>query len=269
MSAPSPVVKLTAKNALAGRWLPSAAVCTVLLLVYFTGDILASLISMPFGTTGYILFFALFTVFALFPLILGATYYFRRLLWGSTDSALIIFKFFSSVQLYKRAINLSLLLALKLIAAAVVLFLPCLLVLLLSSEWLYAFFDMSLPIWASNMWVLNSFLVIFAVLALCFVMLKYYLSAFLLVCDENMTAAEAVNMSTIISKRSGANFVGLIMSFAPWILLSLLVAPLIFTLPYFIASYCVHCRFSIAEYNSDVDRFNASSTPYFRADDIL
>ena len=127
---------------------------------------------------------------------------------------------------------------------------------------------MSIPVWTSNLWALNSFLVILSTLALVFVMIRYYLAPTIFIANDEIDPAEAVNMSTIISKRTGADFVGLTLSFAGWILLSLLVAPLIFTLPYFTTSYCVHCRFAITTYNMDVDRFNASFTPSFSTDEI-
>ena len=162
----------------------------------------------------------------------------------------------------------SFIIGIKLVFVAVVLYLPCLVVWILSNEQIYSFFDMSLPIWSSNLWALNSFLAFVASLALVFVMLKYYLAPFVFVSNDSIDPAEAVNMSTIISKRTGADFFGLVLSFAGWIVLSFLVAPLVFTLPYFIASYCVHCRFAVTAYNRDVDRFNSNVTPSFSTDEI-
>ena len=60
-------------------------------------------------------------------------------------------------------------------------------------------------------------------------------------------------MSTVISKKSGIDFVYLLFSFLGWMFLSLLVIPLIFTLPYMITSYAVHVRFAVAEYNRYIE----------------
>lgn len=268
MLAPSPIIKKTAKAALAHRFLQSTAVCCVLLFVFFSGNLLSSLVSIYAGTVGYFVALAIFCFFAVFPLVLGALLFFRRLLWDQEDNTLIIFKYFSNSTDYKRALHFALLLSLKLLLAAAVLFSPCIIIWILSNEGLYDALGFSLPIWTSNLWALNSFICILALFALVFVMLKYYLSPFIFVSNDSVDPAEAVNMSTIISKRTGGDFFGLVLSFTGWILLSALVAPLIFTLPYFLTSYSVHCRFAITAYNRDVDNFNAAFTPHYSTDEI-
>ncbi len=268
MLAPSPVVKITAKAALRQGFLKSVAVGCILLFAFFAVVLTATLASVFAGNAGYIATMAILIFFVISPLFLGALYYFRRLLWNQNDSVLVIFKYFSSAAEYKRTLHFSLLIAARLLLLSAVLYLPCIIVCLLSNEQIYSLFNLSLPVWTSNLWTLNSFLAIIASLALVFVMLKYYLAPFVFVSNDTVDPAEAVNMSTIISKRTGADFFGLAISFIGWILVSFLVAPLIFTLPYFMASYGVHCRFAITAYNLDVDRFNASVTPSFSTDEI-
>ena len=220
------------------------------------------------GQTGYVATIAILSFFIVCPLFLGVLLYFRRLIWGQKDSVLIIFRYFSNFKEYKRALHFLVLIAIRFVFAAAVLFSPCFVVWVLSSEQLYMWLGISLPVWMSNLWALNSFLAFIAALALAFVMLKYYLAPFIFISNDDVDPAEAVNMSTIISKRTGADFVGRVLSFAGWILLSFFVLPLVFTAPYFITSYCVHCRFSITTYNQDVDRFNASFAPSFSTDEI-
>lgn len=268
MLAPSPVVKVTAKEALRKNFLKSVAVGCVLIFAVFAGVLIGSLVSIFAGNIGYVIAVALLSFFAISPLFLGVLYFFRRLLWDQNDGVLVIFKYFSSADEYRRALHFLLLIAIRLVFAAAVLYLPCVIVWILSTEGIYSFFDLSLPVWTSNLWALNSFLGIIATLALVFVMLKYYLAPFVFVGNDNIDPAEAVNMSAIISKRTGADFFGLVLTFAGWILLSVFVAPLIFTLPYFMAAYGVHCRFAITAYNRDVERFNESVTPSFSTDEI-
>ncbi len=268
MLAPSPVIKKTAKAALSQGFLTSVAVCCVLIFIYFVCSLVASLVSVFASEVGMVIALVLFFVFALSPLALGALYFFRRLIWDSKDSVLVIFKYFSSLEEYIRALHFAFLLFLKFAVAALITFSPCIVIWLLSSQDVYKAFGISLPIWASNLWTLNSFVVIVATFALIFIMLKFYLAPFIFVSNDDVDPAEAVNMSTIISKRTGADFFGLIVSFFGWILLSFFVAPLIFTLPYFLASYSVHCRFAITAYNRDVDRFNADSAPSYSTDEF-
>ena len=268
MVAPSPVIKKTAKTALSGHWLQSIVVSVMFVFSFFIGELAASLVSIVSGNAGYIIFSALFAVFILSPLSLGVLCWFRRILWGQNDGLLLIFKYFSNKNEYMRAVHLTLILTVKIAVSAIIMFFPCIIVWVLSSEWFYLLLDLPFPVWTSSLWTLNSFLAIIGALGLVFVAVRYYLSAFLFVSDSNIHPAEAVNMSTIISKRSGGDFIGLVLSFAGWLLLSLFIAPLIFTLPYFIESYVVHCRYAITAYNRDIDRFNAQNMPYYRADEV-
>lgn len=268
MLAPSPIVKQKAKSVLKDRFLQSVAISCVFVFALLAGQLVASLASIFLGMVGYVAVLIAFAFFAAVPLLLGLLYHFHRLMCDQKDSPLVIFNYFSTVEKYKRALHFTLLLGIRLVFAALVLYSPCIIVWLLSSEQLYSFLNISLPVWTSNLWALNSFIVIIASFALVFVMLKYYLSPFIFVANDDVDPAEAVNMSTIISKRTGGDFFGLALSFAGWILLSLFVAPLIFTLPYFATSYGVHCRFAITAYNRDVEFFNASVTPSYSTDEL-
>ncbi len=268
MLAPSPIIKQTAKTALSQNYLTSVAVSCVMIFIYFVCNLVSSLVSVFASEIGYFVAFILFSVFALSPLALGVIYYFRRLIWESKDSALVIFKCFSSVDEYKRAIVFTFILFSKLAVYALIVFSPCIILWLFSNDFIYQTLGLSLPVWASSLRALNSFVAIIAFFTLVFIALKFYLSPFIFIGNDDIDPAEAINMSTIISKRTGGDFFGLVLSFAGWILLSLFVAPLIFTLPYFLASYSVHCRFAITAYNRDVDHFNSLNTPSYSTDEF-
>lgn len=268
MLAPSSVVKKTAKTALAPRFLHSVAVCCVIVFAWFVGIFSSFLFSAFTGEIGFHLMHLAIFIFLLSPLILGALYYFRRLIWQQEDDVLIIFRYFSSLSEYKRIMRFIGLISFKFALSALLVFSPCIVIWLLSNETLYEILGVSLPIWTSNLWTLNSLVIIIAYFLLAFIWLKYYLSAFIFVSNDDIDPSEAITMSTIISKRTGGDFFGLVISFIPLILLSVFIAPLLFTLPYFLTSYAVHCRFAITAYNLDVERFNAASAPSFTADGI-
>lgn len=268
MLAPSPVVKKIAKEALKKDVLKSMAVGSIFAFVFFIVVLISSLVDIFANMIGSIAAMALLIFFAVCPLALGVFNYFRRLMFDQDDSVLIVFKYFSNISEYKRAMQFILLMAVRLVAVAAILYLPCIIVLVLSNESIYSFLNIPLPLWSSNLWALNSFLSFIATLALVFVMLKYYLAPFIFVSNDEIDPAEALNMSTIISKRTGADFFGLALSFVGWILLSFFVAPIIVTIPYFITSYNVHSQFAITAYNRDVDRFNENVAPSFSTDEI-
>ncbi len=268
MLAPSPVVKKNAREALRGNYLKCVAISCVLIFSFLIFALAESLVATVLGNIVCIIFSIAAWIFVLAPLILGVCYFYRRLIWESDDNLLIIFKYFSSTSEYKRALHLIAILTLKLIYALSILFFPCLIVWIFSSTWFYDLFDVSIPVWTSGLLSLNSFLVTIAAFLLCFFMLKYYISVFLFVSNDTIHPAEAVNMSNIISRRTGGDFFGLVLSFTGWILLSFLVIPLIFTVPYFFASYCTHCRYAVTAYNIDVDIINSKDTPCYKVDEM-
>ena len=96
-------------------------------------------------------------------------------------------------------------------------------------------------------------------------MARYYIAPFLLIADEDMDAAEAIHMSDVISKSTMLDFIYLFFSLLGWIILSVLVIPIMFTLPYIITSVSVHTRFAIAEYNKRVDKQNSDTFPTYVA----
>lgn len=268
MMAPNSIVKKTAREALSECFLQSVATGCVLIFSIFVMMLAGSIVSVFAGTVGYFITEVLLVIFVMYPLFLGVLTFFRRILWGQIDGVVSIFKYFSSLDEYKRALGLALYLAKRFALASAIIFSPCFVVWVFSNETVYSWFDMALPVWASNLWTLNSFFVIIGVFLLCFVMLKYYLAPFLFISNDNITVADAINMSVTISKRTGGDFFGLFISFIGLILLSVLVAPLIFTTPYFLTAYCVHSQFSVSAYNRDVDIFNANSAPSFSIEEI-
>ncbi len=264
MLAPSGIVKQTARTALRGNWvkatIATSAVIFPVFICIFVADLVATISSSFAGIT----IMLILSFLLLLPLFLGALGFFRRILWGQDDSVLMIFRYFSSIADYCRAIHLSFLVIIRLLANAILLFSPGLIVRVFAGNKLYSLINVSMPVWAESLIYVSYFLLALGALALFFVMLKIYLAPFLFVADEDMDVDEVINMSQIISKRTSPDFFWLVLSFAPWILASVFVIPLVFTLPYFICSYLVHCRFAVAQYNRDVDRFNTDNSTTFK-----
>jgi uncharacterized membrane protein YccF (DUF307 family) len=83
-----------------------------------------------------------------------------------------------------------------------------------------------------------------------------------------MDVYEAIHKSTLLSRATSIDFLGLLLSFFGWILLSVTVIPLIFTLPYFLTSYMVHSRFAVANYNKVVSKMSSYGEAQFSSEDI-
>ena len=73
---------------------------------------------------------------------------------------------------------------------------------------------------------------------------------------------EAIHLSTMVAKRTLSNFLSLIVSLLPWIILTLLIIPAVYTLPTVIVCYVVHCRFAINNYNILIDNFENDMSGY-------
>ncbi len=267
MAVSNGVVKQTAKTALKGKYINGIFAAIAMLFVCLIGYIASSLVGMVGGSLlGYI-FSAALLAFLIFPFLLGVVYFFRRAVWGENDSLMTIFHYFSCRAEYIRAAHLSLLLALRAAALGVVFLLPSLIVELFASNSFYGFFNIPMPSWTSGLWIFSTFLKALGVIALLVVMCKYHLSAFLLAADEQMDAAEALHFSVMISRRTLGDFLWLVVSVLHYLLLNLLVIPAIFTLPYIFGIYIVFCRFSVAEYNKELDKAKTKSAPSFEVSD--
>lgn len=266
MTAGNSVVKLTAKTALKNNWIKCIAASLTLIfscIVLLSSADYAAYISND--AVGYVILAAA-VVFLVFPLFLGLVRFFWRMIFGAEDRQIVLFYYFSDSKRYKRALRLSVSLALRTAGFAVILFLPAVVIDIFSGVRIYDIMDIPIPIWTGNLYYLSVFLKTVAAVILFFVMSRYYLAPFLAVADEDMDVEEAVHMSSTLSRDTELDFIYLIFSFLGWMLLSVLVFPLVFTMPYFLTSLSVHARFAVAEYNKKVEKNSDSGIPTFAAE---
>lgn len=266
MTAGNSVVKLTAKTALKNNWLKCIAASLSLIFSCFIMLIASDYLSyISNDAVGYI-FIAVAGIFLIFPLFLGIVRFFWRMIFGADDMQLVVFFYFSDKEKYKRALRLSAALALRTVGFAVVMFLPAIIIDIFSGVKVYDMMDIPIPIWTGNLYYISVFLKTVASVILFFVMSRYYLAPFFVVADEDMDIAEAMHMSCTLARDTGLDFICLIFSFIGWILISVLIFPLVFTLPYFITSLSVHTRFAVAEYNKKAEKNSDSGIPTFSAE---
>ena len=263
MTVGSNVVKITAKSALKDKWLKSVFACCIYLFAHFICVYSASILGFMLNETVYYAIFAVLGFFLLLPLMLGVVRYFWRLIMGADDSPINVFYYLSCREQYLRALRLFFALLVRIALISVVVLLPAIAVWIISNPEIYEMFDVAIPIWSSNLNTIWAFLGSISVFVIISLSVKYYLAPLLIVADESMEIEEAIVMSKIIAKKTHIDFIFLVFSFIGWILLSLLVIPLVFTLPYIITSYAVHCRFAIADYNMFINKQNQSSYGFY------
>lgn len=254
----SKVVKITAKTALNGKMLKAIFTTAFFLFCSFICQYSAGIFSYTGKYAVTIVILIAEYILLLAPIFLGYIRYIWRMIFGADDNPVSIFYYISSKELYLKAMKFLSALILKAVPAVVVLFLPSILLSVFTKEFFYDMLGIAMPLWVANFNSVITILTAVAIVGLCFYMLRYYISPILFIADEDMDIYETFHMSVTVARKSLLDFIYLFSSFIGWILLSILVIPLIFTLPYFITAYAVHTRFSVAEYNKVINQINSN-----------
>ena len=266
MSISSAVVKKTAKTALKGKYPKAVITAAVYVFVVLSAILCTGLFSYFGGKAAGVILFLLLLVFLIFPLTLGYVYFNIQLIFTSGSEPVLISKYFSCKKAYKRAVKFSVLITAKAVITGAILFIPAFITDLMRSGKIFMLLGMKVPVWTSSLWAVSSFLKTAAIIFLLFIMLKYYISPFLIATDENMEPQRAIYMSKVVSVYTIKDFIWLVLSFTGYILACLLIIPVIFILPYLSVAFAVHQRFGIAAYNENIDKIISADTPSFSAD---
>lgn len=265
MTVTSASIKTASKKAIKNNIISSITVTVLLMSVWFMCYNISAVLSIIINSTVAYTVFAILIFFLFSPLVLGFLRYFWRLLFGQTDKSFCIFYYFTDWKNYFRSLRFLFSVFFRIILGYLIFSVPVFALKLITGTWLYSFLNVSIPIWTANLSNIISFLKLIAFAATFFYVIKFYLSAMLFVADENMDIAEALHLSTVISRRTRFDFIFFVFSFLGWILLSLLTIPLILTLPYMIISYLIHCSYDVEAFNEEITKINQDDIPTFVA----
>lgn len=257
MTSPTFAVKDTAKTILKGNYYRCILATLIPVFLSLTVTFTASIMSVVLSNAVSYGLMAVMHVLVVLPVILGLLRFYHRLMWNQKDNVISVFHYYSDATLYKKALKYSFIFILRLLSVAVLTYLPVILLWIVSNEQIYEFLETEMPKFVSSLSVAEKGLTILSTATFIFFNLKYYLTPFLVVADEDMDISEALHMSKMISRKSTIDFVGLFFGMSFWILISVFSIPLPFTLPYIILAYMVHCRFAVAHYNETANRENA------------
>ena len=266
MTSPSIVVKSTVKAILKGNYYKSICACLICIFISLSLQLTASLIGIAFGNAVLYILLSLLYFFLLFPTILGLLRFFRHLMWDKNDNIISVFYYFGSIELYKKAISSVFSLILRLFIIGLAVYLPSIILTILGMPQIYEFLGVAMPAFIRSIVETTTVFTVISTVIYLILAVRYYMTPFLLVADEEMDAGEALHMSKVISKKSALDFVGLVISFSFWILISLFIVPLPFTMPYIVLAYMVHCRFAVAHYNKIADSVNQNNIPFYSSD---
>lgn len=258
----STAIKREAKRLLAGRWPLGIAAVMVFVFFFMFISVLYTLLYRFFSAGVPFMILTVLTVFFAVavgvPLMLGVLRLFRCILADTDVDLYSVFYYFSSVKRLTRAISLCVFIVSKFALTVLFLLLPSIIIDALTSGKLPFFESSGMPIWFSNLWVFGTFLRGIAIAVLVYIILKYYLCAYIFVQNDNINVLEAVLLSKKVGKMGISSFVGLIFSLVGWIILSFLAVPIVFTVPYILMCYTVHCNYATDYYNRSLK----SPTPF-------
>ncbi len=253
MSISSGAVKATAKQALKGNYIRVAIISLILILTWLLCVNLSNLAGLVIGEFASGILNAVLQILFVGPLALGVLKYVWKMLFGITDRPIAVFYWFSDKEIYLKSVKLVCHFVLRIAVWLLILNIPSIFLFILSKGLIYDLLNISPPIWTGSLdypilLLRNlSFVVVF------FLMLKFYMVPLLFVADENIDVNEAFYNSSVISRKSSIDFIGLIFSSAVYVILSFFVLPLPLTMPLLLSYYAVHCRFAVTEYNQHIE----------------
>lgn len=258
-------VKSQAKKALCGNWIIAIVSALSVLFSFLMIQNIAWVLGFVFGNFAANFVVLLMTVLLCGPLTLGVLRLFWRMRVGVVSTPAVAFYYFSSITRYYKAIKLCFMLLLRLLMFAAIFYLPAIILYIISNPELYDFLKLPIPMWSQHLTLVVDFLSSIGMVLTIFSLIRFYLAPILVIANEEIDTDEAFHMSTVISKVSLTDLIFLVLSLFLWIVFSIIFIPLIFTLPYFIMCYVIHCEVAIKDYNDKIKKLIDDKFPSFVA----
>lgn len=262
MSVGNNVVKITAKTALKGNYLKAFVAGLVPVFAWLLCVNCVGLLSLVTGELIGGLIFGIMAVLLIFPAFLGTLRFIWRILFSAEDSPVSVFYYFSEKTLYMKALKLIIQFVFRILMWLLILNIPSILLYVLSKSFLFEILGTSAPIWTANLGYYSIILRNATFVLVFFIVLKFYMAPLFFVADDNIDINEAMYNSSVISRKTSIDFIGLIFSSVGWLALCILVLPLPFILPLLLAYYAVHIRFSVAEYKDYIEKSSFSEAGF-------
>ncbi|MBO5321984.1 MAG: hypothetical protein J6B22_05200 [Clostridia bacterium] len=263
MSVSSSAVKQIAKENLKNNYLKAFVSCLVLILAWLLQVNLAGLLINVIGNIAALSISAVIGLFLVAPLLLGVLKYFYNVTEETVDNPVLVFYWFSEKKLYIKALKFALLFILRAALWLLVLNIPSILLFAFSRTYFFELLGIAPPIWTAGLEYYSILLRNISFVAVFFIMLKFYMAPLLFVADDYANIDECMYNSSVISRKSSIDFIGLIFSSAHFILLSLFVLPMPFVLPYLLSYYVTHVKISVEEYNSHIENSKFTQMGFF------
>jgi hypothetical protein len=271
------LIKNEAKHILKNRWSTALAISFIILAMLFLGvagfGLIHSLFINILGKVSAIaialVFVTLLWQFLGVPLLYGTL----RWTWYSSLNNDIpfyeIFYYFGSGYNYIRAISLGFRIFLRIVIILALCFTPSIIILVACMPQLYNFLNFPMPYFVSSLWALGNVLELFGGTLSVILLLRYVSAPILLINNEKLSPQEALNFSVIISKFANGRTLSFLLSFSGWLIISILILPLLYAIPFFFVSYSIYCKYLMENYNRIVDFENSKMYPNYEPNTFM
>ena len=271
-------IKKAAKGSLKHRWTEGIAVSLVLLATALLNTVMQAALQMIFkvdtvwspmsptavplqsviASIGITLFSAVFTLIVMLPLLFGTLRWFWLVTGGGDPNLGEVFYYFSSARSFLKALGISVSIFWRLVLGAVLCFLPYAAVSVLTNSEFYSFLGIGMPTYMSSLYSLGTILEILGFFLLLLWVSGYAMFYVAMFSEPELSTRQTIKLTVKLSKQNRMRFVGFFFTFFGLVLLSLLMIPLLYFLPFFMTSLCIYGRevYRSAQRNS----FNAASS---------
>ncbi len=211
---------------------------------------------------GITVFSALYGLLLFTPFLFGALRWFWLLIYGKDCSIGDVFYYFSSGKLFLKTVALSFLLFLRMVLGAIVCFLPYAALNLMTKPELYNAFGYSMPVEISGFFPLAYFFELAGWFLFLFWCSRFALFFVALFEQPELSANAMITYSIGLTKGKLFRLVGFFFSFLGWLLLCVLVLPVLFVIPFALASLMVYGREELRFSKTEQQNF-APNMPFY------
>lgn len=255
-------MKNAAKSSLKHRWAEAIAVSLVFLATALLNTVMQAALQIIFkvdtvwspitptnvpinsiiASISITLFSAIFSLIVMFPLLFGVMRWFWFVTGGGDPSIGDVFYYFSSARVFFKALGISVSIFWRLILGAVICFLPYTAISILTNADFYNLIGISMPTVMSSLYSLATMFEMLGFFLLLLWVSGYSMFYTVMFYEPELSVRKTLKQAVAISKKQRMRFIGFFFTFFGWVLLSSLFLPLLYFLPFFLASMCVYGR---------------------------
>ena len=187
------------------------------------------------------------------PLSLGVTQWYYKTVSGEPVGVSLIFSFFSHGKLYFKSVWYHIQITVRAFLWGILLFAPGLTLFALCNYFLEHPAEGIETVALSIGLVLAVLLIVLCAVVLMLVLFRYFLAPYYLVDNPELTVTQAIRLSIKGTKEQKGDLFLFVLSFLPWMLLGILLLPLLYVLPYYLASKSLYAKVLITRQSREQD----------------